>query len=114
MLFIDHLDFPNLSPAIVIMAKADAIEPGSSKPAKSVGVCDILQLTRRDAYTVSPVINVMAITGRDTPNAQITVIQQPKHGKLWAPDGELWTSSKIGSGIGSGFYVPDPSVVSHS
>ncbi|WP_168921806.1 tandem-95 repeat protein [Polaromonas vacuolata] len=113
MLITDQLDLPDFPPAVAIIAKADGSESSSGKAVRSVGVCGILQLTRRDAYSVDAEITARSIdktTGKlfiDPYNALIKVVQQPKHGKLWAPDGEIWTSSKIISQVGSGGYVPD-------
>lgn len=111
MLTPDQLDLPDLSPAVVIMAKADGIKSGNNSQVNAVGECGLLQLTRHEAYSISPEITARGLTGKlpfSPYEAQITVIQQPKHGKLWAPDGEIWISSKISSQIGSGSYVPNP------
>jgi predicted chitinase len=113
MLSLDQLHGPNMPSPTVIVAKADGIALGGSNAVRSVGVCEILNLTRHNVYTIHAEINARSIDkvteklAIDPYNAQVRVIQQPKHGKLVAPDGLIWINSKVSRDIGSGSYIPN-------
>ncbi len=85
MFFAAQPDTPPSTPSVVMVAQANASQQTSINSSHTVGVCDIVNLTGTGQAELVPVVNANAFFNTkkiDYATAKITVIQQPKHGRL--------------------------------